>query len=244
MPDNDIIFSSSDEDEGGGEWILTFGDMMSLLLCFFIMLFALSDVDPKKSDATFVSLNQALGGSEKVQASASRIQTQEASLIETAKMQKSLVQAQKKVFSDIRTFLNTKGVEGVVSSVFDEGVITLRMPSGVLFDPGEVDLKPEGMKLLLSMKDLFMQRNDQNINIKGYTDDVPPREGGRFRDNWEISALRAVNVLRFMLRLGVEPVRLTATGLADLDPLYPNTSDENRAQNRRVEFVLEKRVTR
>ena len=80
------------------------------------------------------------------------------------------------------------------------------------------------------------------INLKGYTDDVLPSPTARFRDNWELSAMRAVNVLRLMVELGLNPNRMTATGLADLEPLLPNTSPENRAQNRRVEFVLEKIV--
>ena len=54
--------------------------------------------------------------------------------------------------------------------------------------------------------------------------------------------MRAVNVLRVLMQMGLEPKRLTATGLADMDPLYPNNTEENRARNRRVEIILEKRV--
>jgi len=132
----------------------------------------------------------------------------------------------------------------VIGAVFDEGMITLRVPAGVLFDSGEVKLKPEGENILMSMRDLFLQRNDQTIDIRGYTDDVQPKPGSRFQDNWEISALRSVNVLRFLLRQGIEDNRMTATGLADLNPLFPNTSTENRDKTRRVEFVLVKRVGR
>jgi chemotaxis protein MotB len=82
----------------------------------------------------------------------------------------------------------------------------------------------------------------QTINIKGYTDDLKPSSSSRYRDNWEISALRAVNVLRYYIEHGIESQRLTATGLGDLDPLMPNTNEANRSQNRRVEFVFERRV--
>jgi len=85
---------------------------------------------------------------------------------------------------------------------------------------------------------------DQRISIRGFTDDVPPSRNSRFKDNWEISSLRAVYVLRYLMQLGIEQNRLTATGLADLEPLYPNNSSENRARNRRVEIVLEKQVGR
>ena len=131
-----------------------------------------------------------------------------------------------KVYSEVRTFMNRKGVEGLVGAVFDEGVITLNVPGTVLFASGQVELSPEGEAMMDILVDMFIQRNDQTINIRGYTDDIPPPKDSRFRDNWEISSLRAVNVLRYLLRKGIEPSRLTATGLADLDPLYPNTTVE------------------
>ncbi len=72
---------------------------------------------------------------------------------------------------------------------------------------------------------------------------IPPcQKNSRFKDNWEISALRALNVLRYFLALGIDPDRMTATGLADTRPIVPNISPENRQKNRRVEIVLEREV--
>lgn len=243
MPDESQLpgIGTDDEEEGTDDWLTTFADLSMLLLVFFILLFSMSELDPKKFTDSFTSVKQALG-SKLDKVSSSRVQTQDAALLQTVRLQKQLIETQRKVYSDIRTFLNRKGVEGIIGAVFDEGVITIRVPSGVLFAKGQVGLSDRGKLILMTLKNLFIQRNDQNINIKGFTDDSLPRAGGRFKDNWEISALRAVNVLRFYLQQGIEANRLTATGLADLDPLYPNTSEANRAKNRRVEFVLEKRV--
>ena len=116
----------------------------------------------------------------------------------------------------------------------------LRLPSEVLFAPGSAELTAQGREAVATLKNFFIKNADQTINIKGYTDDVPPR--GRYADNWELSSMRAVNVLRYLLDLGLSAERMTATGLSDLEPLYPNTTPENRAKNRRVEFVLEKSV--
>jgi chemotaxis protein MotB len=237
MPEVDADSESVDD------WITTFADMSMLLLVFFILLFTMSELDVKKFTDSFTSVKQALG-QEGQQLTTVQVQSDEAAILESVRMQKQLIESQRKVYSEIRTFMNRKGVEGVVGAVFDEGVITLRVPSGVLFKSGQVELTPEGEQVMRIMKDMFIQRNDQDINIRGYTDDVPPGSGSRFKDNWEISSLRSVSVLRFLIRQGIEPSRLTATGLADMDPLFPNTSPQNRAKNRRVEFVLEKRIGR
>jgi chemotaxis protein MotB len=114
----------------------------------------------------------------------------------------------------------------------------------VLFASGEVELNQRGQEVLRMLKDFLVKANDQQINIKGFTDDIPPSPRARFKDNWEISSLRAVYVLRYLMQLGIDQKRLTATGLADMEPLFPNNTEENRARNRRVEIVLEKQVSK
>lgn len=232
-----------EEQQEGDGWIVTFADLSMLLLVFFILLFSMSKIDVEKFENSFQSVRRALGEkSDKFMTT--KVQEQEAAILDSVRMQKQLIQAQRKSYADIKTYLNTKGVEGVVGSVFDEGKITLRLPGDVMFASGQVELSDRGRKLLSTLKDALIRAHDQNINIKGFTDDVPPGKGGRFKDNWEISSLRAVYVLRYLMQLGISPNRLTATGLADLEPLYPNNSPANRAKNRRVELVLEKIVSK
>lgn len=233
-----------EEDEGdANEWLTTFADLSMLLLVFFILLFSMSTLDVDKFSETFSSVTQALKG-KMDKLSTSRISRDEAGvLIDQVLMRRQIIQSQQKVFSDVRTLQTKKGVEGLVSANFEDGVITMRVPGDVLFAPGQVDLSPRGKGLILQLRDFFIQHPDQSINIRGFTDSTRPAAGSRFRDNWEISALRAVNVLRELMKMGIEANRLTATGLADLNPLYPDTTPENRARNRRVEFILEKRVS-
>ncbi|BBD08103.1 OmpA/MotB family protein [Desulfovibrio ferrophilus] len=225
------------------EWITTFADMSLLLLVFFILLFSMSTIDQTKFTDSFLAVKVALGQKEKELMTA-RVKTEEAAILDTVRMQKQLIESQRKVFSDVRTFITRKGVEGVVGAVLEEGKITLRVPGDVLFAPGQVELGPQGKKVIRTLKDFLAKSVDQHMNIKGFTDDVPPSRNSRFKDNWEISSLRAVYVLRYLMELGLDQKRLTATGLADLEPLYPNNTAENRARNRRVEIVLEKRVSK
>lgn len=232
-----------EEDEGGGEWLTTFADLSMLLLVFFVLLYSMSTLDTEKFSQTFSSVTQALQG-EMQKISTSRITQEEAGvLIDQALMRRQIIESQRKVFAEVKALQTKKGVEGVISANFEDGVITIRVPGDVLFASGKVQLSPRGAKAVATLKNFFIRHKDQNIKIVGYTDNVRPSSRSRFKDNWEVSALRAVNVLRELLKMGLESTRLTATGLAYLNPIYPNTSDEYRAKNRRVEFILEKRIS-
>ena len=152
-----------------------------------------------------------------------------------------IIDMQTQTFNDIRAFIARNGMEAGMEAVLEETSITLRIAADTLFAPGTEQMLPTGLNTLNRLKDIFIVHNQQTINIRGYTDDKAPPADARFRDNWELSALRAARILRHLLTHGIEPERLTATGFGELEPLFPNTLEENRAKNRRIEFVLERR---
>lgn len=238
-------YEVEDEAEEGDslEWLMTFSDLTMLMLVFFIMLYAMSTPDQTKVTNALQAVTQALSGKDSKMATSTISRDEAGVILDQVLLNRQIQLAQQKVFSDVKFLQTKKGLEGLVGANFEDGVITIRAPGDVLFASGEVTLTPKGREVIEAMKDFFTQHPDQTINIRGYTDDRLPASGSRFRDNWEVSSLRAVNVLRLLMEMGIEPKRLTSTGLADLNPLFPNTSEEYRAQNRRVEFVLEKRVT-
>ena len=158
-----------------------------------------------------------------------------------AQQHKQLVTMQTHVFNDILAFIDHNDMDAGIEAVLEEASITLRLAEDTLFAAGTAQILPTGLKILNQLKDLFIIQEQQTINIRGYTDDKAPPAGARFRDNWELSALRAAQILRHLLARGIEPGRLTATGFGELEPLFPNTLEENRAKNRRIEFVLERR---
>lgn len=227
-------------DEG---WLATFADMSLLLLVFFILLFSLSTLEPSKFTESFGSIKGALGGASMgMPPVATESKGEQGAQHEAVKARKQLIEAQKQTFNEIRSFLTQNGVEGQVGAVLDEGTITLRLPANVLFERFQETLGPDAHKILRVLQEIFVHRREQQIDIRGYTDDEPPPAGLRFKDNWELSALRSVSVLRYLLSQGIEASRLTATGFGELEPLLPNTSVENRARNRRVEFVLQRNI--
>lgn len=241
--ENDKYEHFADEEiqpSDGGSWLVTFADLTMLMLVFFILLFSVSTVDFQRFTQSFQSVRSELSGKDAFNSKIKQAK-ENTSIIDSVRLQQQLIQQQEKIFAEIRTYLTEAGKQDNIAATFDKGKITLRLPSDLLFEPGSVELSEAAKVQLNTIADLLIKNKDQDINIKGYTDNVEP-VAGRFKDSWEISSLRAVNVLRYLMSIGIESSRLTATGLSSLNPLYPNDSEENRAKNRRIEFELERKV--
>ena len=161
---------------------------------------------------------------------------------ESAQPGKQIVAMQTRAFDEIRAFIAQNAMDAGIEAILEEGSIILRLAEGALFAPGTEQMLPTGRNTLNLLKDLFVVHKQQTIHIRGYTDDRFPSAGARFLDNWELSALQTAQILRHLLAHGIEPDRLTATGFGELEPLFPNTLDENRSKNRRIEFVLERQL--
>ncbi len=229
-----------EEAEVPSQWLTTLADLSMLLMSFFILLFSMSSLDLKKFTDSFTSVRSALGGKDKALTSAPISTPEMGALVEQARLRQRVLGEQRRVYDQFRSYVSTKGLEGVVAATLEAGKISISFPSGVLFPKDGVTLTEEGKARLRTLFEFLIRTAGERINIRGFTDDQPPAPGSRFRDNWEVSSLRAVAVLRYMLSLGMPANRLTATGLADLEPLYPNNTPEHRARNQRVEFVLER----
>ena len=199
--------------EGGGDdWIMTFADMMSLLMVFFILLYSIAAMNVSK-------FKTAILGEE--------VTTQNIrDLVDDLEITKSIQQ------------LTGMGETDIVP-INEEEKVVLTVPSVSLFKPGRADLQQEGRPALDRVIETIKKQKNFKTHIQGHTDDVPIFTD-RFPTNWELSAARATAVLRYFIDKGIEPEKLTATGYADTFPLASNDSEIGRSSNRRVEFVLEK----
>jgi chemotaxis protein MotB len=117
--------------------------------------------------------------------------------------------------------------------------INIQIDGRLLFESGSARLKDEATVIFANLGLVFREYAHYRAASLGHTVDIDI-QAEQFPFNWELSAVRATTVLRFFIRQGVDPERMTATGYADFLPLVDNTTPENRARNRRVEFVLEK----
>lgn len=245
--------SQLDDDEGPAPpdegWKDTFADMSLLLLTFFILMVSMSTMEIVKFQSVFGSIRDAFGGTP-IEAITSGGQSQSDgestedfdAIRDLQRIRAEILEAQRLAYNAIQSYISVNALESNMSATFDQGKVILTVPDSVLFDPGSERLRPEAEATLRNLLTIFLDQRETDINIMGYTDNSPIPDGARYTDNWELSALRAVNVLRWFVDAGIPVVRLTATGMGDLNPLYPNDSEENRARNRRVEFSLERRV--
>jgi chemotaxis protein MotB len=119
--------------------------------------------------------------------------------------------------------------------------LTINMVDRVLFDSGQAQVKPAGVKVLKQVSDVLRTVTDKQIRIEGHTDNVPisSKLQDRFKTNWELSTARATTVVRYLIDQGsVDRQYLSAVGYADTHPLASNDSEEGRSSNRRIEIVL------
>jgi chemotaxis protein MotB len=118
-----------------------------------------------------------------------------------------------------------------------ENRMIIALGDKILFDPGKTDLKPEGKDALTQVTVVLKDLPNRNYQVAGHTDNIPIKSG-KFRSNWDLSTARAVEVVNFMISGGLDPKRLSAAGYADMSPVAPNDTPENKAKNRRIEITL------
>ena len=212
-------------EEGSPAWMATFADMMSLLLTFFILMYAIA------SQNTARVLHEVLGIEEK---SLGVID-----LIDEITIKKSLQELTGLNNPNILDDMDDIAEDSAMAVDTNEAKVVVRVPGANLFKPGQADLQLSGRPVLDSVIAVIRKYPDYKIHIQGHTDD-DPISTERFPTNWELSAARATAVLRYFFDKGVEPEKMTATGYADTFPLASNDTDQGRTINRRVEFVLEK----
>ncbi len=238
-------------DEGGGgcpAWMATFSDLMSLLLTFFVLLLSMASLDQKKIKEALGSLQGALGvleGGFKTEVSKELImpsvgiEPPKKLVMERVKRwaYRRIKPGKGKAFRNREGYIKSKETErGPVEVRETKEGIVISMVGGVLFDPGDAQLKPEGKKLLDELVPLIKQLG-YPIRIEGHTDNTPV-VGGKYKSNWELSVARAISVLRYFISKGLDPKKMSVAGYGPYKPLYPNDTPEHRARNRRVDIVI------
>ncbi len=228
-----------EEESSGGapEWMVTFSDMMTLLLTFFVLLLSMSTLDEERAKVALGSLKGAMVVMEK----ASDIMTHKEAVffpfqvLKTAKT-KGGSTTQKLIYDNIQGKIQELGLMNKVSLGLDSRGIIIRIQDEVLFPRGSAELSVPA-KIFLRKLASILKDLPYDIKIEGHTDDIPVKSG-RYKDNWELSTARALSVLYEFQKDGIPPQKLSAAGYSYYRPLVPNTSEANRAKNRRIEIVL------
>lgn len=219
--------------KGAPEWMATYSDMVTLLLCFFVLLFAMSSIDVQKFQAVVQSLNGSLG----VLDSGTTVNMEP--LINNFPNDSPTENNEefKDLKAEIEAFLEENNLEGSILVEINERGLLIRFLDKVLFDSGKADLKPDAQQIILKVSELLKQTVN-NIKIEGHTDNRPISTS-RFPSNWELSSQRASNVLHYLEEsCGIENTRLSTSGYADTRPVDTNETVEGRQNNRRVDIII------
>ena len=241
-----------DAPRGAAEYMLTWGDMQSLLLAFFVVLFALSS--QTKSDVQeFKVILSIVQGSLGILPGGNTIS--ERQLMDAGLNVSRLAESNpgKGKFEDtkikIQEKLSAAEKHGDVSVYRDERGVIINITDSILFNPGDARIRDNRASGVLDevvellRDDIKVGAITNAVRIEGHSDDDPVAQGGPYRDNWELSTARAISVLRHLEGSGkVSPDRLSAVGYGEYHPVSSNDTDEGKSLNRRVEIVVLKGV--
>ncbi|MEW6476512.1 MAG: flagellar motor protein MotB [Actinomycetota bacterium] len=244
-------------------WLITYADMITLLMVLFIVLYSISQVDLAKFRRLKEGIAGGFGGPSAAGAlnggagplpggagvfdyglsgtqAVTSAQAAQAALADAqartagARQQRSVLQGAQQ---EIQRSLDKEGLGDTVKFRLEpRGLVVTIVSDRVLFEPGQADLRPEGREVVNKLASA-LGRLPNRLSVEGHTDNVPI--SGRYPSNWELSTTRATTVLRELIeRHGLAPSRLQAAGYGDQQPVVANDTADGRAANRRVELVV------
>lgn len=228
-----------DKPQGGASWLTTYADMVTLVLCFFVLLFSVSIVEMDKFKAAMSSLQGALGILEG--STTPPAPPPSNGIFEPGDSQAQLLaqemQMMRAMAAEFEQELAGMGLTEKVTVELEERGIVFRLADTVLFDIGKDELRPEAREVLLKVGELLSDL-DNPIRVEGHTDNWPISTP-RFPSNWELSTGRATSVVRFLIEeAGMNPKQLQAAGYGEYHPIADNDTPEGRQSNRRVDVII------
>lgn len=203
------------EETDTDEWLVTYSDIMTLLMTFFVLLFSMSTIDPVKIEQFGEAMGKELG--KKTSESTGRV---------------SLAQIDR----DVKEIINEENLSEFVDVHHSYRGVTISIVADILFQRGSSELNPQVYPIL----DKFIPkiRNSiYQIAVEGHTDS-DPIHSEKYPSNWELSAARASQVVNYYISKNIDAVRFRAIGFAHTRPKEPNTTPDNKSQNRRVEITF------
>ena len=247
------------DQENEERWLLTYADMITLLMALFMVMFSIANVNTAKLEALSVSLSEAfsgkiLPGGKSINQNGAGDETEKPPptppipaitplVTDAAAKEDGSAAARedddfKRIKREIDTYAQNNGLKDKVETTITERGLEIRLLTDeVLFDSGSATLKPQSGPLLSKVSELLHISPDHDISVEGHTDNVPIH-GSPYPTNWELSTARASGVVRFLITHGAQKMRMSASGYASLHPISKNTTDAGRTRNRRVEIVL------
>ncbi len=219
-------------------WMVTYSDLVTQLLAFFVILFSISAIDVQRFQALMSAFRASvgildMGRSFQQEAMVGNPPIAISPVPVGSQTDEQLDQALRRLTAR----LEAEGLSADVQLVPEERGLVVRLADRVLFDLGKAELRPESRRVLDALAAVLADLPN-DVRVEGHTDDLPIRNE-RFPSNWELSTARATTVVRYFVEYhGLEARRFSAAGYGEFHPLVPNTSPADRQRNRRVDVVI------
>ena len=227
---------SSEESSNSMGWMVTFSDLITLLLTFFVLLLTMCSLEAGKIEQFQAACTQAMG----VLLEGKFSQVQERIITSSKKrIDEKVIKTDNflKQYSGLKTILLQENARGNVEFTELEKGLSIIIRDDLLFRTGRSEVNPAGGSVLQKIGKTIKDFGG-TVMVEGHTDNMPIRTT-RFPSNWELSTARAVSVVRYLTEVvGAGPDRFSAVGYGDTKPKVSNDSPENRIKNRRVEIIL------
>lgn len=250
------------EKENNERWLLTYADLITLLMIFFVVLYSMSKVDAQRFAAVAESLNKALGGGTpaKIELSTSPVgpslfttgtpsskttapgkgtdpnntaYTNPDAGTNASNTEKMSLEAIK---AKLDKFAADNSIQSTLVSTIEERGLVVSIQETLLFESGSADITSRARDILEKISTVLVAAPNQ-IKVEGHTDNLPIRTP-QFPSNWELSVIRSTNVVQILQRDGIPPNRLSATGYGEYRPISANDTDAGRGKNRRIDLII------
>lgn len=223
--------------KGAPSWMVTFSDLVTLILVFFILLFSMSQIDMIKFKAITESFQEHFFDFYPSMVPLENPAVGEADLPEKNSEKDMTEKSLQNLLTEVQSFLDKNGLEDVIIANRTERGVVLVLQEQVLFDPGQATLLGDSYAFLNKVGELLVKLPNL-VKVEGHTDDIP-MSSFRYPSNWELSAARASSVINYLIESHqLDSRKFIAVGYADTRPIVSNDSPENRQKNRRVEIII------
>jgi chemotaxis protein MotB len=217
-------------------WLVSYADFITLLFAFFVVMFAVSQVDSKKMGRFTEAFSKALGEDMFPDRGRGFMPASDVEAKKTGEGEGQLPPELAELEKSLKSMAQDNDALKGLQVIERRNELVLRLADNIFFESGDDSLKPPAVLMLHALAPELAKRH-VDIKIEGHTDDRPIHTV-RFRSNWDLSTGRATAVLAKLAAENIEPVRLSAAGYGEFRPVAPNATEDGRKQNRRVDLVV------
>lgn len=214
-------------------WLLTYSDLITLLMIFFVIMYSMSNIDKEKYKKLAESLNESLGGV----GTNANTEFKGNSNVEGTKTNSNNENNLSQLKEEVDKYIKENDLNDLIVAIEYKKGLVISFKDNILFNPGEDILKNKYLEILKEVGKII-QNVDTYIRVEGHTDNVK-MSNEKFKSNWELSSARANSVVHFLVDNNyVSPDKISAVGYGEYRPVATNDTSEGKSKNRRVDILL------